>query len=131
MDRQDLVTEMRDLREHVPGVTGALVAAFDGQLMASDLSPAASQRVDPGALATMAAASLGLAQQVVGLAGQGALGEAVTRSSEGQVAVYAVGDVALLAVLGDDQLDLDELQHQARPALGRMHVILTRPRAGA
>jgi predicted regulator of Ras-like GTPase activity (Roadblock/LC7/MglB family) len=30
MDRQDLVAEMRDLRERVPGVTGALVAAFDG-----------------------------------------------------------------------------------------------------
>ena len=32
MGRQDLVIEMRDLRERVPGVTGALVAAFDGQL---------------------------------------------------------------------------------------------------
>jgi predicted regulator of Ras-like GTPase activity (Roadblock/LC7/MglB family) len=35
MGRQDLVTEMRDLRGRVPGVTGALVAAFDGQLMES------------------------------------------------------------------------------------------------
>ena len=130
MDRQDLVTEIRDLRERVPGVTGALVAAFDGQLVAADLDRDASTRVDPDALASIAAASLGIARQVVGLARQGTLGRAVTRASHGHVAVYAVGDVALLSVLGDDRLDLDELHQKSGPALDRMHAMLSQPRAG-
>lgn len=131
MDRQELVTEMRDLRERVPGVTGALVAGFDGQLVAADLDRAGGSRVDPDALASMAAASLGIARQVVGLTRQGALGQAVTRASNGHVAVYAVGDVALLAVLGDDGLDLEELHQKSSPALDRMHAILAQPNARA
>jgi hypothetical protein len=127
MDRQDLVTELRDLRERVPGVTGALTAALDGELLAADLGPG----TDPGSLATTAAASLGVARQVAGLTRQGTLGQAVTRASGGQVAVYAVGDTALLAVLGDDRLDLDELSLKARPVLGRIRAILTRRNAGA
>jgi predicted regulator of Ras-like GTPase activity (Roadblock/LC7/MglB family) len=131
MDRQDLVIEMRALRAQVPGVTGALVAAFDGQLMAADLDRAADRRVDPEILASIAAASLGIASQVVGLTRQGALGQAVTRASHGHVALYAVGDVALLAVLGDAGLDLDELHQKSRPALDRMHAILAQPNASA
>ncbi len=130
MDRQDLVTEIRDLRARIPGVTGALVAAFDGQLVAADLDGDASARVDPDALASIAAASLGIARQVAGLTRQGALGQAVTRASHGHVAVYPVGDVALLAVLGDDRLDLDELHQESGPALDRMHAVLSQPRAG-
>jgi predicted regulator of Ras-like GTPase activity (Roadblock/LC7/MglB family) len=131
MDRQDLVTEMRDLRERVPGVTGALVAAFDGQLVAADLEPGAGPRADPDFLAGIAAASIGIARQVAGLAGQGTLGQAVTRASRGHVAVYAVGDLALLAVLGDDDLDVDDLRLESQPALDRIHAILAGQRNGA
>jgi predicted regulator of Ras-like GTPase activity (Roadblock/LC7/MglB family) len=131
MDRQALVTEMRGLRERVPGVTGALVAALDGQLVAADLGPGPDSGVDPRSLARSAAASLGAARQVAGLAGQGALGRAVTRASGGYVAVYAVGDAALLAVLGGDGLDLDELHQKARPALDQMRAILAVPKASA
>lgn len=131
MDWQELVTEMRDLRKRVPGVTGALVAGFDGRLVAADLDRAGGSRVDPGALASMAAASLGIARQVAGLTRQGAPGQAVTRASNGHVAVYAVGDVALLAVLGDDRLDLEELRQKSSPALDRMHAILAQPNARA
>ncbi len=131
MDRQELVTEMRGLRERVPGVTGALVAAFDGQLVAADLDPEAGPGADPGVLAGMAAASLGIARQVVGLTRQGVLGQVVARASDGHVAVYAVGDVALLAVLGDDGLNLDELDQRSSPALDRMHAILAQPNARA
>ena len=131
MDRQDLVAELRDLRERVPGVTGALVAAFDGRLVAADLDRDLSPRVDLDVLASMAAASLGVAQQVAGLTRQGTLGQAVTRASHGHVAVYAVGDVALLAVIGDDRLDLDELHRKSSPTRDRMHAILAQPNARA
>jgi predicted regulator of Ras-like GTPase activity (Roadblock/LC7/MglB family) len=131
MDRQDLVTEMRGLRERVPGVTGALVAALDGRLMAADLDPVAGPRVDPESVASIAAASLGVARQVAGLAGQGRLGQAVTRASRGHVSVYAIDDVALVAVLGDDAVDVADLHRKAQPALDRIHAILARPKAGA
>jgi hypothetical protein len=42
-----------------------------------------------------------------------------------------VGDVALLAVLGDDGLDLEELHQKSSPALDRMHAILAQPNARA
>jgi uncharacterized protein len=131
MDRQALVTEMRGLRERVPGVTGALVAALDGQLVAADLGPGPDSGVDPQALARNAATSLGAARQVVGLTGQGTLGQAITRASRGHVAVYAIDDVALLAVLGDDGLDLDDLHQKSRPALDQIRAILAQPKASA
>lgn len=123
MDRQDLVTELRDLRERVPEVTGALVAGLDGQLMAADLDPDADPRVDPESLASIAAASLGVAQRLVGLTGQGTLGQAITRASRGHVAVYAIGDVALVAVLAGDGVDLDDLHQKTQPALDRIHAV--------
>jgi hypothetical protein len=49
----------------------------------------------------------------------------------GQVAVYAVGDLALLAVLGDDELDVDHLRLKSQPALDRIHAILAGQRNGA
>lgn len=131
MDRQDLVTELRDLREQVRGVTGTLVAAFDGQLIAADLAPGAGPRADPDSVACMAAASLGIARQVAALTRQGTFGQAVTRASHGHIAVYAVGDVALLAVLGDERLDVNALQQKCQPALGRIRAILTRLKASA
>jgi uncharacterized protein len=131
MDRQALVTEMRGLRERVPGVTGALVAALDGQLVAADLGPGPDSGVDPQALARNAVASLGAARQVAGLTGQGTLGQAITRASRGHVAVYPIGDVALLAVLGDDGLDLDDLHQKSRPALDQIRAILASPKASA
>jgi predicted regulator of Ras-like GTPase activity (Roadblock/LC7/MglB family) len=131
MDAQDLVTELRDLREQVPGVAGTLVAALDGQLVAADLDLGAGPRVDLDSLADIAAASLGIAQRVTGLAGQGTLGQAVTHASDGQVAVYAVGDAALLAVLGAEELDLDELHRKSGPTRSRIHAILAEQNAGA
>jgi predicted regulator of Ras-like GTPase activity (Roadblock/LC7/MglB family) len=131
MDAQDLVTELRDLREQVPGVAGTLVAALDGQLVAADLDLGSSPRVDLDSLAGIAAASLGIAQRVTGLAGQGTLGQAVTHANDGQVAVYAVGDAALLAVLGAAGLDLDELHRKSGPARSRIHAILAEQNAGA
>ena len=125
MNRHDLVAEMRDLREQVPGVTGALLAASDGLLVAADLDSAAAPEVDPDSLAAMAAASLGLARRVVGLTRQGTLGRAVTHASGGHVAVYAVGDVAVLAVLGDEGLDVDRLNQESQPAVGRICTILS------
>jgi len=52
------------------------------------------------------------------------------RRWRGHVAVYAVGDLALLAVLGDDELDVDDLRLESQPALDRIHAILAGQSAG-
>jgi uncharacterized protein len=125
MDRHDLLTEMRGLREQVPGVTGTLVAACDGMLVAADIDSGADPQVEADSLAAIAAASLGVARQVVGVARQGTLGRAITYASRGHMVVYAVGVVALLAVLGDEGLDMGALHQKTQPALGRIRIILT------
>jgi hypothetical protein len=129
MDRHDLLTEMRDLREQVPGVTGTLVASADGLLVVADIDsgadPGADPRVEADALAAIAAASLSVARQVVRVARQGTLGRAITYASRGHMVVYAVGVAALLAVLGDEGMDMGALQQKSQPALGRIRVILT------
>ena len=125
MNRHHLLTEMRGLREQVPGVTGTLVAACDGLLVAADIDSGADPQVEADSLAAIAAASLGVARQVVGVARQGTLGRAITYASRGHMVVYAVGVMALLAVLGDEGLDMSALHQKSQPALGRIHLILT------
>jgi predicted regulator of Ras-like GTPase activity (Roadblock/LC7/MglB family) len=129
MDRHDLLTELRDLREQVPGVTGTLVASADGLLVVADIDPGADPGADPqveaDALAAIAAASLSVARQVVRVARQGTLGRAITYASRGHMVVYAVGVAALLAVLGDEGMDMGALQQKSQPALGRIRIILT------
>jgi uncharacterized protein len=125
MDRHDLLVEMRGLREQIPGVTGTLVAACDGLLVAADIDSHADAKVEADSLAAIAAASLGVARQVVSVAGQGTLGRAITHASRGHMVVYAVGVAALLAVLGDEGLDVGTLHQKSQPALGRIRTILT------
>lgn len=125
MDRHDLLTEMRGLREQVPGVTGMLVAACDGLLVAADIGSGADSQVEADSLAAIAAASLGVARQVVSVADQGALGRAITHASRGHMVVYAVGVAALLAVLGDEGLDVGTLHQKSQQTLGRIRTILT------
>lgn len=63
---------------------------------------------------------------MVGLTRQGTLARAVTHASRGHMAVYAVGDVAVLTVLGDEGLNVDVLNQKSLPVLGRLRTILTR-----
>jgi uncharacterized protein len=125
MDRHDLLTEMRGLREQVPGVTGALVAACDGMLVAADIDFGGDTQVEADSLAAIAAASLGVARQVVCVTHQGTLGRAITYASRGHMVVYAVGVAALLAVIGDEGLDMSALHQKSQPTLGRIRTIIT------
>jgi predicted regulator of Ras-like GTPase activity (Roadblock/LC7/MglB family) len=125
MDRHDLLTEMRGLREQVPGVTGTLVASADGLLVVADIDSGADPQVEADSLAAIAAASLSVARQVVRVARQGTLGRAITYASRGHMVVYAVGVAALLAVLGDEGMDMGALQQKSQPTLGRIRIILT------
>jgi hypothetical protein len=126
MDHEALTREMRGLREQVTGVTDTAVAAADGLLIAADTAGG----IDPEGLAAIAAAGLGLARRTAEATGRGTLRQTVTHGSRGCAAFYAVGETALLVVLGDEGIDVDRLHDEARPALARIDAILTATGAG-
>ncbi|MBA2808704.1 roadblock/LC7 domain-containing protein [Streptomyces sp. KM273126] len=126
MDHEALTREMRGLREQVTGVTDTAVAAVDGLLIAADTAGP----IDPEGVSAIAAAGLGLARRTAEATGLGTLRQTVTHGSQGCAAFYAVGETALLVVLGDEGLDMDRLHEATRPALARIDAILTATGAG-
>ncbi|MFD9463770.1 roadblock/LC7 domain-containing protein [Streptomyces sp. NPDC060027] len=121
MNHDALASEMRGLREQVPGITDTAVAAADGMLIAADTADI----IDPESLAAIAAAGLGIARRATAVTGRGTFRQTVTYGSQGLAAFYAVGDTALMIVLGDEGIDLERLHERTRPALGRIESILT------
>ena len=120
MDHEALAHEMRGLREQVTGITDTAVAASDGLLIAADTADS----IDPEGLAALAAAGLGLARRTAQATARGALRRTVTYGSHGCAAFYAVGDTALMVVLGDEGLDVDRLHGVTQAALDRIGSIL-------
>ncbi len=121
MDHKALTLEMRELREKVTGITDTALTAADGLLIAADTA----DTIDPEALAALAAAGLGLARRTAEATDRGTLRQTVTYGSHGCAATYAVGDTALMVVLGDEGMDVDRLHLAARPTLDRIESILT------
>ena len=76
----------------------------------------------PGAALTSAA--LSLAQRLAREAGQGTLREALTRSTGGYVAIYAVGAAAVLVLLGDEGLDITRLHRESRSVVDNIEKLL-------
>lgn len=121
MDHTALALEMRGLRDQVTGITDTAVAAADGLLIAADTA----NGIDPEGLAALAAAGIGLARRTTEATARGTLQGTVAYGSHGCAAFYAVGDTALMVVLGDEGMDLDRLHLATRPAIDRIGSILT------
>ena len=107
MTEDKLLAEMQALRDRITGITGTAVASRDGLIIREDTGG-----VNPDNLAALTSAALSLAQRLAREAGQGTLREAVTRSSGGYVAIYAIGTSAVLVLLGDEGLEQGEAQLQ-------------------
>jgi predicted regulator of Ras-like GTPase activity (Roadblock/LC7/MglB family) len=107
--------ELRTLRHTIKGIDGSLVATSDGLLIAYDIPD-----VEPTRLAALVSTTLGLARQSVRETGRGEFREAVARGTTGYLLVYAAGSNAVVAVLGDDQLNVGLTQYQARPVIERI-----------
>ncbi|MFF7334608.1 roadblock/LC7 domain-containing protein [Streptomyces sp. NPDC008150] len=120
MDHKALALEMRELREQVAGITDTAVAAADGLLIAADTAVT----IEPEGLAALSAAGLGLARRTAQATGRGTLRRTVTYGSHGCAAFYAVGDTALLVVLGDEGMDVDRLHRVTQPVIDRIESIL-------
>jgi uncharacterized protein len=126
MAEDALLAEMRALRDRVMGVTDTALASRDGLIIRADTAD-----LDPDNLAALAAAALGLAQRMAAEVGKGTLRQAVTRSSDGSVAVYAVGTGALLVVVADAGADMVRLDREARSAVETMELLLPGKRGAA
>ncbi|WP_187284285.1 roadblock/LC7 domain-containing protein [Streptomyces sp. uw30] len=120
MDHEALALEIRGLREQVTGITDTAVAAADGLLIAADTA----ETIDAEGLAAIAAAGLGIARRATEATGRGTLRKTVAYGSHGCAAFYAVGDTALMVVLGDEGIDLDRLHQETQPALRRIGALL-------
>lgn len=125
MVQDEIARELAGLRERVMGVTGSVVAASDGLVVASDSPGGRAQ-----ALAALAAAGLGLAHRTAQEAVLGPLREVETRCQSGHMVVYAVGAEALMAVLGDEGLDGTTLRRESRGAVERIGRLLQVTGAG-
>ena len=114
-----LLAEMRALQEKVTGITGTAVASRDGLIVREDTGG-----VDPDNLAALAATWLALAQRMSNEVGQGALREAMTRSSGGFVVIYAIGAQAVLVIIGDEGLDIAKLHRESQAALDAIRALI-------
>ena len=120
-DYDALSAELRKLRENVAGVTDTVIAASDGIPIVADVA----KNIDPAHISALAAADLGIARQAAEVIGLGTLSQTVVFGSEGYMAVYAIGRLSLMVVLGDKGLNLGRLLHETRPVIERVGVILS------
>jgi len=110
-----VLAELRSVRSGVTGVHGSLAATTDGLLVAHDLPDA-----DPAQVAAVVSSTFALATRATMLTGRGEFREAVSRGSDGYLAVYAAGRNAIMAVIGTSTLNVGLLQYQARGVIERI-----------
>ena len=118
----DALAELRTLRSGIPGVRGSLVVTSDGLLITHDC-PDDDGTEQTGALSSTL---LALARHAADLTARGALLDAAVRGADGYFVVYAVGDTAVLAVIGDADLNLAMLHIKTRPVVQRLGALTGR-----
>jgi uncharacterized protein len=114
------------LRDNVTGIVGTAVASRDGLIVREDTGGANAEN-----LAALAAAWLSIAQRISTEAGQGTLREAMTRSSGGTIAIYAIGAQAVLVIIGDEGLDVTRLHRESQATLDAIKALLAEAPAKA
>ncbi|MFD5629145.1 roadblock/LC7 domain-containing protein [Streptomyces sp. NPDC127072] len=110
---------LTSLRDRVMGVTESVLSTADGLLVVADTESSHGESV-----AALAAATLGVGRRMAEQAGVGALREVVARCGSGHVIVLAVGDRALLTVMGDDGLDLAAFQRESPATVEQLNQAL-------
>ncbi|NEB05495.1 roadblock/LC7 domain-containing protein [Streptomyces sp. SID13726] len=110
---------LASLRDRVMGVSESVLSTADGLLVVADVDS-----VHPESVAALAAATLGVGRRMADQAGAGALREVVVRGGSGHVVVTAVGDRALLTVMGDEGLDLAAFQRESPAAVEELSKVL-------
>lgn len=114
-----LVEVLTGLRDTVAGVSETVISTGDGLLVAADTGV-----VLPESIAALAAAVLGVGRRLAEQAGTGSLRDVVTRCAGGHIMVLAIGDRALLTVIGDEGLDLVGLQRVIPTTIEQLEKLL-------
>jgi len=117
---QSVRGELAALRHQVSGVNGCVIAGVDGLLILHDTQTSA----EPHDIAALAAGAHGISRTCGAALQQGAFSEVTIRNQGGYLAVYAVGELALLAVIGDSGLNIARLHLEARPVTARLAAML-------
>ncbi|WP_067503380.1 roadblock/LC7 domain-containing protein [Actinoplanes sp. TFC3] len=108
--------ELAALRHQVSGVQGCVIAGVDGLLILHDTL----SNTEPHDLAALAAGAHGISRTCGGALNQGGFHECTIHNQRGYLIVYAVGELALLAVLGDERLNVARLHLEARSVTARL-----------
>ncbi|MFI5936482.1 roadblock/LC7 domain-containing protein [Actinoplanes sp. NPDC051494] len=112
--------ELAALRHQVTGVTGCVIAGVDGLLLLHDTM----STTEPHDLAALAAGAHGISRTCGSALDQGGFHECTIHNEKGYLVVYSVGDLALLAVLGDNRLNVARLHLEARLITSRLSALL-------
>ncbi|MEY9928709.1 putative regulator of Ras-like GTPase activity (Roadblock/LC7/MglB family) [Catenulispora sp. GP43] len=120
-----LISELQALREKVVGITDSIISTSDGLLVASD-----SDSGEQESLAALCAAGMALGSRTAAHLGLGGLRESVVRAAGGHVVFAAIGEHTLLAVVGDEGLDLAGLRRELPGAVDVLGKLLAGPAAG-
>ncbi|MFG1951531.1 roadblock/LC7 domain-containing protein [Micromonospora sp. NPDC048830] len=114
-------TELSELRLQIPGVNGCILGGVDGLLITHNM-PDGSR---PDDLAALAASTFGLGRQVGLSLGQGPFRQSTVRNAGGYLSVYAVNSQALLAVVGEDAVNVARLHLHAPGVAERLAILLS------
>jgi len=117
---QAVRAELAALRHQVTGVRGCVIAGVDGLLILHDTE----NGPEPHDIAALAAGAHGISRTCGAALNQGTFQEVTIRNQGGYLAVYAVGELALLAVIGDSGLNIARLHLEARPVTSRLAGLL-------
>jgi hypothetical protein len=120
-DTQSAHAELAALRHQVPGVLGCVVAGVDGLLILWDTASS----TEPHDVAALAAGAHGISRTTGAVLGQGGFAEVTIHNQDGYLAVYAIGELALLVVIGDGRLNIARLHLEARPVTTRLAALLS------
>ncbi|WP_330175055.1 roadblock/LC7 domain-containing protein [Streptomyces sp. NBC_01498] len=114
-----LVEVLTTLRDTVAGVGESVISTGDGLLVAAD-----ADAVHPESIAALAAAALGVGRRLAEQANTGPLRDVVTRCAGGHIMVLAIGDRALLTLVGDEGLDIVGLQRVIPTTIEQLEKLL-------
>ncbi len=120
IEEQHVLSELARLRVQVPGVLGCVVAGVDGLLMLYDTTTG----TEPHDVAALAAGAHGISRTTGAVLSQGGFSDVTIHNQNGYLTVYAVGELALLVVIGDGQLNIARLHLEARPVTNRLAEML-------
>ncbi|MER7463358.1 roadblock/LC7 domain-containing protein [Streptomyces sp. NPDC097981] len=125
--KAQLAAEARTLRDQVVGVTDVVVASVDGLLITAETDDTA----EPESLAALTAATLNIARRAGSMTSRGMLHHTVSRFTDGYLVTHALGEMALIGVLGDAGMDITRLHTEAQASAQRLTTLLTEPAADA